>query len=165
MVFFSFAFLLTLCLPWSIKNPASKLSGAFWRQGGKRYDSCQLHFWNLNSTSNSPCRLSCQISANQREAETSANSGSIVTCSTIFCHCTTIISTGKTGLEGVVVVCYWLSNLTSHVFIGMILSLMWKCLLVNKHCKTRAQVNDVITNVISTNQHFASTFLMQIFKF
>ena len=35
-----------------------------------------LRLWNLNSTSNSPValrRLSCQISANQREAETSAN--------------------------------------------------------------------------------------------
>ena len=56
-----------------------------------------------------PCRLSFQISANQREAETSAN--------------------------------------------------------VNKHWKTRAKGNDVITNVISANQHFASTFSMQIFKF
>ena len=57
----------------------------------------------LNSTSQSPVgsgRLSCQISANQREAETSAN--------------------------------------------------------VNKHWKTRAKGNDVITNVISANQHFAS---------
>ena len=38
--------------------------------GGKRKES----FWNLNSTSNSPVaprRISCQISANQREAETS----------------------------------------------------------------------------------------------
>ena len=35
-----------------------------------------LHLWNLNSTPNSPVaprRLSCQISANQREAETRAN--------------------------------------------------------------------------------------------
>ena len=31
--------------------------------------------------------------------------------------------------------------------------------------KTRAKSNDVITNVISANQHFASTFSMQIFKF
>ena len=36
---------------------------------------------------------------------------------------------------------------------------------VNKHWKIHAKVNDVITNVISTNQHFASTFSMQIFKF
>ena len=36
---------------------------------------------------------------------------------------------------------------------------------VNKHWKTRAEGNDVITNVISTNQHFAWTFLIQIFKF
>ena len=68
--------------------------------------------WNLNSTSKSPPaprRLSCQISANQREAETSAN--------------------------------------------------------VSKHWKTRAKSNYVIINVISANQHFASTFSMQIFKF
>jgi len=31
--------------------------------------------------------------------------------------------------------------------------------------KTCAKGNDIISNVISTNQHFASTFLMQIFKF
>ena len=36
---------------------------------------------------------------------------------------------------------------------------------VNKHWKTRAKGNDVITNAISANQHFASTFSMQIFKF
>ena len=36
---------------------------------------------------------------------------------------------------------------------------------VNKHWKTRAKGNDVIANVISPNQHFASTFWMQIFKF
>ena len=55
---------------------ASKLSEALWRRGGKRKESLQLHPCNLNSTSNSPVaprRLSCQISANQREAETSAN--------------------------------------------------------------------------------------------
>ena len=43
--------------------------------GGKREESLQLRLWNLNSTTNSheaPRRLSCQISANQREAETSA---------------------------------------------------------------------------------------------
>ena len=56
-----------------------------------------------------PRRLSCQISANQGEAETSAS--------------------------------------------------------VNKHWKARAKGNDVITNVISANRHFASTFSMQIFKF
>ena len=66
----------------------------------------------LNSTSNSPVvslRLSCQLSVNQLEAETSAN--------------------------------------------------------VNKNWETRSKGNDVITNVISANQHFASTFSMQIFKF
>ena len=31
--------------------------------------------------------------------------------------------------------------------------------------KTRPKGNDVITEVISANQHFASTFSMQIFKF
>ena len=36
---------------------------------------------------------------------------------------------------------------------------------VNKHWKTRAKDNDVITYDISANQHFASTFLMQILKF
>ena len=55
-------------------------------------------------------RLSCQISTNQLEAETSAN--------------------------------------------------------VNKHYwKTPAKGNDVITNDILVNQHFTSTFSMQIFKF
>ena len=34
-----------------------------------------------------------------------------------------------------------------------------------KHFKTCAKGKDVITNIISTNQHFASTFLMQLFKF
>ena len=85
-------------------------ASSLWRRGGK--ESLQLRLWNLNSTSNSPVaprRLSCQISANQREAETSAN--------------------------------------------------------VNKHRKSSAKGNDVITNVISANQHFASTFSMQIFKF
>ena len=96
-------------------RPASKLSGARWRRGGKRKESLQLRLWNLNSASSSsvaPHRLSCQISANQREAETSAN----------------------------------LTN-------------------IEKHVKARAKGNDVTTNVISANQHFASTFSMQIFKF
>ena len=56
--------------------PASKLSGVFWRRGGKRKESLQLRLWNLNSTSNCPVgprRSSCQIFANQREAETNAN--------------------------------------------------------------------------------------------
>ena len=54
----------------------SKLSVALWRRGGKRKKSFQLRLWNLNSTSNSPVdpnRLSCQIYANQREAQTIAN--------------------------------------------------------------------------------------------
>ena len=75
----------------------------------------QLRLWNFKSTSNSPVaprRLSCQISANQREAETSKN---------------------QTNIE--------------------------------KRVKARTKGNDVITNVISANQHFASTFPMQIFKF
>ena len=87
---------------------------ALWGALAKEGDltALQLCLWDLNSTSNSPVaprRLSCQISANQREAETSAN--------------------------------------------------------VNKHRKSSAKGNDVITNVISANQHFASTFSMQIFKF
>ena len=44
--------------------------------GGGRKESLQLCLWNLNFASNSPvapCQLSCQISANQHEAETSAN--------------------------------------------------------------------------------------------
>ena len=36
---------------------------------------------------------------------------------------------------------------------------------VKKHFKTCAKGKDVITNIISTNHHFASTFLMQLFKF
>ena len=90
----------------------SKPSGALCRRGGKRKENLQLRLWNLNSTSNfpvAPHQLSCQISANQHEAEMSVN--------------------------------------------------------VNKHWKTCAKGNDVITNVISTNQHFTWTFLMQIFKF
>ena len=89
-----------------------KLSGAPWQRGSKRKESLQLRLWNLNSSSNSPVaphQLSCQISVNQRQAETSTN--------------------------------------------------------INKHWKTSAKGNDVITNVISANQHFASTFSMQIFKF
>ena len=69
--------------------------------------------WNLHPTVNSPvapCELGCQISANQHEAEKSAN--------------------------------------------------------VNKHWKQKGtKGSDVISHVIYANQHFASTFLMQIFKF
>ena len=36
---------------------------------------------------------------------------------------------------------------------------------VNKHWKARAKGNDVIANVISANQDFASTFSSQVFKF
>ena len=52
-------------------SSASKLSGALWRRGGKEGELA-----NLNSASNSPVaprRLSCHISANQREVRTSAN--------------------------------------------------------------------------------------------
>ena len=52
-------------------STASKLSGALWRRGGKEGVLAKL-----NSASNSPVaprQLSCQISANQREARTSAN--------------------------------------------------------------------------------------------
>ena len=54
----------------------SKLSEALWRRGGKGKENLQLRLWNLNSASNSFVALrrrSCQISANQREVETSAN--------------------------------------------------------------------------------------------
>ena len=53
-----------------------KLFGALWRRGGKRKEALELPLWNLNSTLNSPVaprQLSSQISANQREGETSAN--------------------------------------------------------------------------------------------
>ena len=91
----------------------SRLSGALWLRGGERKESLQLRLWTLNSISISlvaSCRLSCQIPADQREAEMIAN--------------------------------------------------------VDKHCKTRVKGNDVITKVrVFANQHFASTFSMQIFKF
>ena len=55
--------------------PASKHSGR--SDGGQeRKESLQLRLWNLNSTFKSPVgsgRLSCQISANHREEETSSN--------------------------------------------------------------------------------------------
>ena len=76
-------------------------------------ESLQIRLSKLNSTSNAPVaprQLSCPISANQREAETSAN----------------VKKKKKT------------------------------------YRKTRAKGNDVIANVISANQHFASTFSMQI---
>ena len=89
-------------------KPASKLSGALWRRGGKGRRSFRQQISNLNSTSNSPVALpvywAVRFSPNQREGETSSN---------------------------------------VHVPRG----------------------NDVITNVISANQHFASTFSMQIIKF
>ena len=68
--------------------------------------SLQLRLWNLNSTSSfpvAPLRQSCQIVANQRGGETSANAK-------------------------------------------------------KKHWKTCVKGNDVMTNVISANQPFASTF-------
>ena len=83
-------------------KPARELSGALWRRGGKRKEILQLQYVSgIWIPPVAPRRLSCQISASQLEAETSAN--------------------------------------------------------VNKHWKTRAKGNDVITNVISANQHFAST--------
>ena len=54
----------------------SKFSEALWRPGGKGKENLQLRLWNLNSAPNSlvaPRRRSCQLSANQREVETSAN--------------------------------------------------------------------------------------------
>ena len=61
---------------WVFTSLREELFGALWRRGGKRKESSQLRLWNLTSTSSSPVasrRLSCQISSNQREAETSAN--------------------------------------------------------------------------------------------
>ena len=84
---------------------ASKLSGALWGRGGKRKESLQLRLWTLNSISNSPVApswLSCQIFANQREAETNA--------------------------------------------------------IVNKHWKTRAKGNGVITNVIRISHRLIFIF-------
>ena len=52
------------------------LLGALAAGRKKRQESLQLRLWNLNAASNSPVappRMSCQICANQREAETSAN--------------------------------------------------------------------------------------------
>ena len=40
----------------------------------------------------------------------------------------------------------------------------WIQTITEKHMKARAKGNDFITNVISANQHFTSTFSMQIFK-
>ena len=97
--YFSSPFLISL----RASSPGTKAAGR---------EMEELRLWNFNSTSNSPvfpCRLSCQLSDNQHEAETSTN--------------------------------------------------------VNKNWKTRSKGNDDITNVISANQHFASTFSMQIFKF
>ena len=64
--------------------------------------------------------------------------------------------------------CLWNLNSTSN---SPVAPCQLNCLIstsranVNKHRKTRAKGNDVIANVISANQHFASTFWMQIFKF
>ena len=62
-------------------NCKQALRGALTAGREKEAESLQLRLlWNLNSTSNSPVaprRLSCQISANQREAETSANANKI----------------------------------------------------------------------------------------
>jgi len=52
--------------------------GLLWQRGGKRKESLQLHTWNLNSSLAS-CWLSCQISANQCEAEPHAKSSDIIT--------------------------------------------------------------------------------------
>ena len=61
---------------WVFTSLRAELFVALWRRGGKRKESSQLRLWNLTSTSNFPVasrRLSCQISPNQRKAETSAN--------------------------------------------------------------------------------------------
>ena len=86
----------------SLINLVNKLWGSL-QASSSGHSGCRAGIF--NSTSNSPVSpllLSCQISANQHEAEMSTT--------------------------------------------------------VNKHWKTHAKGNDIITNVISANQHFASTF-------
>lgn len=61
---------------YSILQPASKLSRAFWWRGRKRKKSKQLCLQNLKSASNSPGalhQLSCAISNHESEAEMSKN--------------------------------------------------------------------------------------------
>ena len=68
-------------------------------------------------------------------------------------------------------ICYYVSGIWIPPPIPLWLPVNWAVRFppvsanVNKHWKTRAKGNDVIANVISANQHFASTFSMQIFKF
>ena len=54
-------------------------------------------------------------------------------------------------------------------FLSTELSDFWQCTKtstkVHKRLENKCQSNDIIINVISANQHFTSTFSMQIFKF
>ena len=80
----------------------------------------------------------------------------------------TLVGGGGGGKE-YLQLCLWnLNSCTSNSFVA---AYQLRCLIsanqhkaetrenINKHWKTRAKGNDVITNVISTNQHFAVTFL------
>ena len=49
------------------------------------------------------------------------------------------------------------------IIIIIIIIIMWTN--IEKHVKARGKGKDVITNAISANQHFTSSFSMQIFKF
>ena len=64
---------------YNLRGNALPVTSSLGRSGGgteKGRRACNYGLWNLKCTSNShvtPRRLSCQISANQHEAETSAN--------------------------------------------------------------------------------------------
>ena len=52
----------------------TKLSGALWWQDGKRKESLQsVEFKSMSNSPVAPSRLSAQISAHQRDSETSVN--------------------------------------------------------------------------------------------
>ena len=108
--------ILSLCLGDMDNSNSQMFASGYFSHSQIIYQNNLLAFlclWNLNSTSNTPVtprRLSCQFSANQCKAESSAN--------------------------------------------------------VHKHRnETCAKGHDIITRVISANQHFAPTFSMPIFKF
>ena len=55
----------------TVLQPASKLSGALWRRGGKRKESLQLRLWKLNSTS--PCGCPSTELSDFRQSARSGN--------------------------------------------------------------------------------------------
>ena len=67
--------------------------------------------------------------------------------------------------------CNYFSGIFNSNFNSQVAPRRLSCQISASHCEaeTNANVkinrNDVITNVISANQHFASTFSMQIFRF